>query len=116
MRDRVTAWLEEYGYRVSSGKLADGTWETALTGAKPDLVILEWIHAGMNGGIVISMLKGADALARVPVLAITDAEPAVAKREILEGFEIPRLLPSFNKEELWACVEEVVLGRKRLDV
>jgi PAS domain S-box-containing protein len=116
VRDRVTVWLEEYGYRVSSGKLADGTWETALAGAKPDLVILEWIHAGMNGGIVISMLKGADALARVPVLAITDAEPAVAKREILEGFEIPRLLPSFNKEELWACVEEVVLGRKRLDV
>jgi CheY-like chemotaxis protein len=96
--------------------LADGSWGAALAEVKPDLVVLEWTRAGMNGGIVVSLLKGDAALARVPVLAITDAEPALAKREILEGFEIPRLLPTVNQEGLCTCVEEVVLGLKRLDV
>jgi DNA-binding response OmpR family regulator len=112
----VTAWLQKCGYCVRSGMLADGSWGAALAEVKPDLVVLEWTRAGMNGGIVVSLLKGDAALARVPVLAITDAEPALAKREILEGFEIPRLLPTVNQEGLCTCVEEVVLGLKRLDV
>ncbi len=112
----LTAWMEEYGYRVIPCKLSDGSLEAALKGVKPDLVIVEWLHEGMEGGIVVSMLKGDEALMRVPVFSITEENPSVTKREILDGFEIPRLLPTVGKEELWGCVEELVLGRKRLDV
>ncbi len=116
MRDAVTAWLEAYGYRVIAGKLSDGTLASALKGALPDLMILEWMHQGMDGGVVVSMMKGDEALARVPVFSITEAAPPVVKREILDGFDIPRLTPTVSKEELWMCVEELVLGRKRLDI
>jgi len=115
MMGSVTAWLEEYGYCVTAGKLSDGSLASALKGERPDLIILEWMHGGMDGGVVISMVKGNEALARVPVFSITDEEPPVVKREILDGFEIPRLTPTVSKEELWMCVEELVVGRKRLD-
>lgn len=116
MKDSLKAWLEEYGYRVIEGRLSDGSFATALSGIKPDLVIVEWMYAGMGGGVVVSVIKGDESLTRVPILSITDKEPAITKREILDGFEIPRLLPSVNKEELWGCVEDLVLGRRRLDV
>jgi len=116
MKDLVTIWLEEYGYHVIAGKLSDGSLVATLKGVKPDLLIVEWTHGGMEGGIVVSMLKGDEALMRVPIFSITEAEPAITKREILDGFEIPRLLPSVGKEDLWGCVEDLVLGRKRLDV
>ena len=116
MRQNVTAWLEEYGYRVVAGKLSDGSLVASIEGVKPDLMIVEWISQGMDGGIVVSMLKDDERLARVPLFSITDVAPSVTKREILDGFEIPRLPPSVIKEELWGCVEELILGRKRLDV
>jgi len=116
MRGLVTIWMEQYGYRVVALKLADGISEESLKGVKPDLIILEWTRDGMAGGIVVSMLKSDKNLARVPMISITNTVPSVSKREILDGFEIPRVLPSVSKEELWVCVEELVLGRKRLDV
>ena len=116
MKERLAVWMEEYGYHVMSGKLADGSLGKVLNGVKPDLVILEWTCKSMEGGVVVSMLKSDETLSHVPMLSITEVDPAVAKSEILDGFEIPQLRPSISKEELWVCLEEIVLGRKRLDV
>lgn len=116
VRDEVMAHLEEYGYRAVAGRVSDGSLTAAMTRIKPDLMILEWINPGMQGGVAVSMLKSDEALMRVPLFAVTGVESTVAKQEILDGYEIPRLLASATKEELWACIEEVVLGRKRLDV
>lgn len=116
MRDELTARLGEYGYRAVAGRISDGSLAEAMSRTKPDLMILEWLNKGMQGGVAVSMLKGNDALMRVPVIAVTEEDVALMKQEILDGFEIPRLLASVTKEELWACIEEVVLGRKRLDV
>jgi len=113
---KVTTQMKNYGYRVVTGKLLNGTLHSAMQKEIPDLIILEWIQKGMDGGIVIAMIKGEESMARVPILAITDMEPSLTKQEILDGFLIPRLLPSWSEDELWGCVEELVLGRKRLDV
>lgn len=116
MRESVTMWLAEYGYRVEAVKLLDGALVATLKALKPDLMIVDWMCQDMDGGIAVSLVKSDEALMRVPVFSITDQEPSVVKREILDGFEIPRLLPVVSKEELWGCVEDLVLGRKRLDV
>lgn len=116
VRLALTTHMDEYGYNVVAGRLSDGSLHAAFQGGKVDLIAVEWIQKGMDGGIIVAMLKGEETVAHVPMLAVTDIDPALPKKEILDGFDIPRMTVGWKKEDLWNCIDELVLGRKRLDV
>lgn len=74
---------------------------------KPDLILLDVIMPGLDGGEVVVLLKSEESLKDIPVIFLTaivrDKEVA-AKDGIISGY--PFLAKPVSTDDLIACIEE----------
>lgn len=104
IRGAVAAALQDAGHRVLA--LPDGEEvEAALTGFRPDLVLLDWMLPGRDGPTLARVVRSSS---RAGVVLLT-AREAVADR--LRGFEVGAddyVAKPFVMEELLARVRAVL--------
>lgn len=85
---------------------------------RPDLILLDWMMPGMNGGEALSALRGDAATAAIPVVFMTaKARPEeVAQMRGLGALDVitkpfdPMTLPD-TVRRIWADASSVDLGR-----
>lgn len=107
----VLIQMDSYGYRILAELNSDDVLRR-IQELHPDIILLDWITEGMDGGIMLARLKSEEALSRIPLLTIVGAEIDATKKEILDGFAIPLLTFPWQPTDLYLCMENMLMNRK----
>ncbi len=99
----LSVQIEEAGYRVATAASAREAVEVA-TRQEVGLVVLDLLLPDLDGSQVILQLRGRRDQARVPILALSGAEPDGAPAEIIRRFHIPLLTKPWKTEDLLARI------------
>jgi CheY-like chemotaxis protein len=102
--------LDASGYRVAISRGGDTEVESPGDMA-PDLILVDWIQEGMEGGIAIAKLKAKDGWRDIPIIAMTGGTADGPKREILEGLGIPVLHCPWQPQELLNCLDGAMMEK-----
>jgi len=102
--------LDEHGYGVLISKTGDQA--LAAASKAPDLIMVDWIGEGMDGGIAIATLRAKEEWQEVPMIALTGVASEGPKREILDGLGIPSLKYPWQPQDLLNCLDEVMIENK----
>lgn len=102
--DAVSLLLEGEGYEVSVSERGDGV-EDLSDGDLPDLILLDLILSGRDGGDICRLLKSRSETRDVPVVmmsAHSEAEKAASEAGadgfLAKPFEIDRLLQTIQSQ------------------
>ncbi|MDI6775152.1 MAG: ATP-binding protein [Verrucomicrobiota bacterium] len=106
--------LAECGYNVAGSEIADSIADR-IRKEGAELVALDWISAGMMGGIMIAKIRNEKDLSALPIVAVTGLALEPSKRDILDGFDIPRVAWPCNKRELQDRLFDAIVNKKRLE-
>ena len=80
--------------------------------AKPDVILLDLGLPGSSGFLVLERLKGASALASIPVVIVSAEEPKIAQARALAAGAVDFLQKPVTQQTLVRAVEEA-LARSR---
>ncbi len=109
VRDILSRQLGGVGYRVVPCASASEALERIAHEA-PSLIMTDLVMSGMSGVEVIAAIRSNHDWRRIPMVAMTGAELDRARREILEGLNIPALVKPWSLDALIECVENSVVG------
>ncbi len=117
---------DEDNLRLIKTMLASGGYETKcccngaealekLAGHQPDIILTDLVMPVMDGVAMIAEIKTHPEWRYIPVIAITGGELSLAKREILEGFDIPAMSKPYKFDKLLDLIETTVFGMHYLN-
>ena len=70
---------------------------------------------GMEDGLVIAKIRNEPSWRHIPFVAMTGADIDFTKRDILEGFGIPRLVAPWSDEAVFDALYQVTISKRRLE-
>jgi CheY-like chemotaxis protein len=108
-RDVILKYLSQNGYNTKpclNGAEALDHLEECI----PDIIITDLMMPIMDGAAMISEIKSRSEWRHIPVIAVTGGELSQAKREILEGFDIPALAKPYEYRNLLDIIEKTIFG------
>jgi DNA-binding response OmpR family regulator len=108
--DACTIVLQHQGHEVASVTDAKQAL-AAVKRHKPDLVILDWVMPGVDGGVVLAQLRADQSTARTPVLVMS-ALPDGAARATAAGAD-GFLAKPFDGDELSHKLTSMLTGDRR---
>ena len=108
----ISAQFLAHGYRVQVFR-DDSEAVAAMRRETPYVAILDFSMASLETAGTIAQIRGAPDLQCVPLIALTEADIPETKRQILAGFAIPALKKPWHENDLFACLEQTVLGSRR---
>jgi CheY-like chemotaxis protein len=101
--------LEKNGYKSSyrnNGAEALDYLKTRI----PNAIVTDLVMPVLDGVAMIAAIKANPEWRYIPIVAITGGELSQAKREILEGFDIPALAKPYKCSDLLDLIETTVFG------
>jgi CheY-like chemotaxis protein len=108
-RDIICRHLERHGYNSKTcrnGAEALDCLEVYI----PDVIITDLVMPVLDGVAMIAEIKIRSEWRHIPVVAVTGGELSQAKREILEGFDIPALAKPYDCRNLLDIIEKTIFG------
>jgi DNA-binding response OmpR family regulator len=101
--EACTIALEHAGHAVRGVTQPGEALETARE-ERPDLVVLDWVMPGCDGGIVLTQLRAAEETARTPVLVISALAEGATRAGSADAF----LGKPFDVDELLEKIGSVL--------
>lgn len=77
-------------------------------GARPDVLVVDWIGPGMGGAVLLACLTQCEELASIPIVVVADKRNEPVKQEILDGIAHPVLKYPFTEDELLDGMEQAL--------
>ncbi len=114
IRDTLIKQMTDYAFEVVYGALS-GVNAEVVGEAAPDVVCVDWIGSGMDGGIILGNISNDENLRNIPVFVITGADETEGpKKEIVDGLGLPVLVHPWREKDLLNCLEDCMAVGERL--
>lgn len=113
-RKLINAQLSAKGYITTCCKNGAEAIDR-LEKETPDIILTDLAMPILDGTAMIAEIKSHPQWRFIPIIAITGGELSSAKREILEGFDIPALAKPYQFNDLLDLIESTVFGMQYLN-
>ena len=114
IRDAVINQLTDYAFEVVYGALS-GVSAEVVGETAPDVVCVDWMGSGMDGGIILGNISNDENLRNIPVFVITSVDETEGpKKEIIDGLGLPVLVHPWREKDLLNCLEDCMAVGERL--